>query len=41
MRLIRSAQIEKAKEATLFGIILGTLGRQGNTAVLEQVQQLF
>ena len=25
----------------MFGIILGTLGRQGNTAVLEQVQQLF
>ena len=41
MRVIRQGQIEKAKDADLFGIILGTLGRQGNTSVLEQIQALF
>ena len=37
MRVIRAEQIEKAKDAPLYGIILGTLGRQGNTSVLEQI----
>jgi diphthamide biosynthesis enzyme Dph1/Dph2-like protein len=31
MKKIRREQIEKAKDAYNFGIILGTLGRQGNT----------
>ena len=35
MKKIRKGQIEIAKDGKLFGIILGTLGRQGNTAILE------
>ena len=41
MKKIRHEQIEIAKEGNLFGIVLGTLGRQGNTAVLEQIEKLF
>ena len=41
MKKIRKGQIEIAKDGKLFGIILGTLGRQGNTAILEQIEQLF
>lgn len=35
MKRIRYEQVQMAKDANFFGIILGTLGRQGNTAVLE------
>jgi diphthamide biosynthesis enzyme Dph1/Dph2-like protein len=31
---IRKAEVEKAKDAKLYGIILGTLGRQGSTTIL-------
>jgi 2-(3-amino-3-carboxypropyl)histidine synthase len=34
MHVIRREEIEKAKSATLFGVILGTLGRQGSVGVL-------
>lgn len=34
----RLTMIEKAKNAERFGLILGTLGRQGNPAVLKQFQ---
>lgn len=30
MELIRKSEIEKAKKAGLVGIIIGTLGRQGD-----------
>jgi len=41
MKEIRSGQIEKARDAKFFGIILGTLGRQGSTKVLAEVQDLM
>jgi 2-(3-amino-3-carboxypropyl)histidine synthase len=34
MHAIRKAEVEKAKSAKMFGIILGTLGRQGSTNIL-------
>lgn len=40
MRAVRSAAIARAREARVFGIILGTLGRQGNPAVLSRVRKL-
>jgi 2-(3-amino-3-carboxypropyl)histidine synthase len=33
---IRKKAIEKAKQAQIFGIILGTLGRQGNPQILDR-----
>lgn len=30
MKAIRSSQIEEAKKAKKWGVVLGTLGRQGN-----------
>lgn len=33
--------MEKAKSAKMFGIILGTLGRQGNTTLLEELEKLM
>mmetsp|Transcript_13246 Transcript_13246/g.20693 ORF Transcript_13246/g.20693 Transcript_13246/m.20693 type:complete len:150 (+) Transcript_13246:837-1286(+) len=41
MHQIRRAEVEKAKTAKLFGIILGTLGRQGNTAILQELEDLM
>lgn len=38
MRRNRRDAIEKAKSATRFGLILGTLGRQGSPKVLESLQ---
>jgi len=38
---IRKAEVAKAKEARMFGIILGTLGRQGNTTILEELEKLM
>ena len=35
MKALRSEALNQAKEANVFGVILGTLGRQGNTKVLE------
>lgn len=37
MKTIRKAEVEKAKSAKMFGIILGTLGRQGSTTILEEI----
>lgn len=34
----RRAAVDEAKEATRFGVILGTLGRQGSTVLLERVR---
>ena len=39
MKKIRYQAIETARSATTFGVILGTLGRQGNPAILRKVQQ--
>ncbi|THD20465.1 2-(3-amino-3-carboxypropyl)histidine synthase subunit 1 [Fasciola hepatica] len=38
MRRRRKAAIDAAKSANHFGLILGTLGRQGSPAVLRQIQ---
>lgn len=39
MRMNRQNQIETAKNANRFGLILGTLGRQGNTKVLANMEK--
>ena len=39
MKSIRYDAIEKARTAQTFGILLGTLGRQGNPAIVSKVQQ--
>jgi 2-(3-amino-3-carboxypropyl)histidine synthase len=41
MHDIRRNAIQKAVLASKFGIILGTLGRQGNPAILQRVRQLL
>lgn len=41
MRAVRRKAIEAARKASRFGIILGTLGRQGNPAILAHLEQLF
>lgn len=37
----RREAVEEAREAKVFGVILGTLGRQGNPKVLEQIGNLL
>ena len=37
MKSIRKAEVDKASSAKMFGIILGTLGRQGSTSILEEI----
>jgi len=37
----RRAAIETARSASVVGLILGTLGRQGSTGVLEEVERLL
>ena len=39
MKSIRYDAIERARRAHTFGILLGTLGRQGNPAIVSKVQQ--
>ncbi|KAJ1931042.1 Diphthamide biosynthesis protein 1, partial [Linderina macrospora] len=39
MHSLRKNAIESAKHAKKFGLILGTLGRQGNPKVLEELQE--
>lgn len=39
MRETRKRAIEKAKEGKSWGIVLGTLGRQGNPRILERLQK--
>ena len=41
MHEIRQNEVAKAKSAKLFGIILGTLGRQGNVQILDQLEVLM
>lgn len=41
MKALRQVAIEKAKSANVFGILLGTLGRQGNPAILSRIQKKF
>ena len=37
MHTIRRREVEKAKQAQMFGIIFGTLGRQGNQTLLSGI----
>ena len=41
MLAIRKGEVEKAKSAQFFGIILGTLGRQGSTTILTEIENLL
>lgn len=41
MRAVRRRAVEAARRASRFGIILGTLGRQGNPAILKHLEALF
>ncbi|RLN45831.1 hypothetical protein BBJ28_00007632 [Nothophytophthora sp. Chile5] len=41
MMKIRRAAIDQSKSAKKFGIVLGTLGRQGNPTVLDRVKKLL
>lgn len=41
MRAARRAAIEAAKGAASWGLVLGTLGRQGNPRILTQLQELL
>ena len=41
MRQVRRTAIEKAKHAKQFGLILGTLGRQGNPRILDHLQAIM
>lgn len=41
MKSIRWDSISKARSAKTFGVILGTLGRQGSTAILKRIEDLL
>jgi len=41
MRAARQAAIETARHAARWGLVLGTLGRQGNPRILSQIQQIL
>lgn len=41
MKAMRSSQIEEAKKAKKWGIVLGTLGRQGNELILERLKEVM
>ncbi|UPR02970.1 diphthamide biosynthesis protein [Chloropicon primus] len=41
MRRVRLAAIEAASKAKSFGLVLGTLGRQGNPKILERLERLL
>ena len=41
MRQVRRAAVEAARAAGSWGLVLGTLGRQGNPRILAHLQQLL
>lgn len=41
LHTLRQTAIENAKHAQTFGIVLGTLGRQGNPAILQRIKTLL
>ena len=41
MRQVRRKAIEQARRAKQFGLILGTLGRQGNPRILDHLQSIM
>ena len=41
MKEVRKSAIVKAKQCTTFGLVLGTLGRQGSTAIFHRIKRLL
>ena len=41
MRAVRRRAIEKARKSHSWGLILGTLGRQGNPRILRHLQSMM
>lgn len=41
MRAVRRSAVERARSARVWGLVLGTLGRQGNPAILTRLEGLF
>ncbi len=41
MRAVRRRAVEAARGAACFGLVLGTLGRQGNPRILNHLQSLL
>jgi len=41
MHEIRFSEIQRAKEAQMFGIVFGTLGRQGSQNLLKEIEALL
>lgn len=41
MRAVRRAAVERARGCKAWGLVLGTLGRQGNPAILRRLEALF
>jgi 2-(3-amino-3-carboxypropyl)histidine synthase len=41
MRAVRKAMVKRASRAQKWGVVLGTLGRQGNPAILEHLERRF
>ena len=39
MRAVRKSMVERAARAAKWGVVLGTLGRQGNPAILEHLEK--
>jgi len=41
MYQLRNASIQLARKAQIFGVILGTLGRQGNIGIMKRILRLL
>merc|ERR1712174_89009 len=41
MRRVRSSAVDQAAQAKSFGLVLGTLGRQGNPKILDRLEALL
>ena len=41
MKAVRKGAITKAQKCTTFGLVLGTLGRQGSTAIFHRIKKLL
>jgi 2-(3-amino-3-carboxypropyl)histidine synthase len=41
MKQVRLESINKARNSKVFGLILGTLGRQGNVLIFNRIQKLI
>ena len=41
MHEVRFSEIKRAREAKMWGIVFGTLGRQGNQGLLKEIEGLL